>query len=479
MEKNNVIQELVEKFLEFENNSDVLKFHYQYRNMLIWPFIRVIVLNAILESNEKKGKEYNDDTTSNKIVTKILNYKWAQLFKINKNPLFCKKHSDILFLYAAVENVRDDSGKYYSRIHDDFVAMYDKTAIIERAEFFKHFYPKKYKTYESDSLEIVCSVTEKIVKLNKLDKIEIDNLFNYLKKTLPFKIDVRYWHLIRIVLERYAKNNKMIYQFYKKIFKNMQPKLVFVTEGCYGHHTACIIKVLKDLGIPCAEIQHGLVALSHCAYNFSDAIYKSEEYLEYMPDVFLTMGKYWMSQVRLPIKMEVLGNANFYRNKCKMNTQQAKEILILPSADTQAWVELVHFIGEQLSDKEITIKLHPLYKHQYETFSGLSRTLVNIKVYIDGNIYDYLNRAYVVIGDGTTVLYEAAALNKVVMVWNNTHSTYIDRQIGCWFDDKYELLELLKEPLAIANRGMIAPEDIFEYDIKINYLNFIKKYLDN
>lgn len=475
---NSSISEIIEKFLEFENKSNVLNYHYQYRNMLIWPFVRIIILNSIIKSN--CGGEYGfiDSAPQKMKRCKLFNYRWTQILKLKKNSVFCRKQKDIIFLYSALGNIKNNTGKYYNRIYDDFVEMYKNTAIIESAPLFQHFYPKKYETYESDSLDIICMFNEKFVNLSKADKIAIDTFINYLKLELPFQISDNYWRTIRLELERYAKNNKLIYRFYQKSFRNMQPKLVFIEEGCYGNHAACKIKVLKDMGIPCAEIQHGLVGLSHFAYNYSNIIYGSKEYKEYMPDVFLTMGKYWMECVRIPIKMEVLGSANFSRNRRTTSDEESTEgILVLPR-ETQPYLELVTFLGENLLDKKIIIKIHPLNRKQYDVFSKIEAS--NIKVYIGGNIYDYLKQVKVVIGDSSTVLYEAAAMKKTVMVWCNEKSrAYIDPKLGHWFNDKYELLGLLKEQLSIENKDMITPEDIFEYDIKTKYLNFIKKYLSD
>ncbi|MCM1261963.1 MAG: hypothetical protein NC313_04510 [Butyrivibrio sp.] len=470
-------KEIIEAFLEFENHSNVLNYHYKYQDMLMWPFVRIYVIDAIVRSNISEEAGYVDSAAQKKGIIKLFSYKWMQLFKIQKNPLFCRKHKDIIFFRSAVGSIKDDTGKYCDIVHDDFIALYDNTAIIEDAPFFRHFYPTKYKAYESDFLDIICMLNEKIARLNRADDVTINEFLNYLRTDLPFKIKEEHWRTLRIILERYAKNNKLIYEYYKRCFMNMQPRIVFVTQGCYGSHAACKIKVLHDLGIPCAEMQHGVVTLSHFAYNFSNVIYTSKEYLEYMPNVFLTFGRYWMNRVRLPIKMEVLGSANFYRNKCKMNEQQAKEILVLPSEDTQAWRDLIAFIGKSFPNKSVIVKIHPLYQMQYKIFEEIENEQNNVKAYINGNIYDYLTRAYVVIGDKTTVLYEAAALEKIVMIWNNAHSMHADSNLGYLFNDKYELIGLLKEISLVKHKCAIETKDIFVDDIKENYLKFIQKYL--
>ena len=468
---------MMEKFLEFENGSEVLDYRYQYHNMLIWPFIRSVIWNAIMESNEGEGSGLIDNAIQNMRRVKILSYRWLQLFRLKKNPLLCRKKKDIIFMYSATGSIKDDEGRYYNRVHDDFVALYDNTAIIESAPLFRHFYPKKYPAYESDSLDIICLFNEKLTRLSRADEAEINAFIDYLKAELPYEINEKYWRTIRVELERYAKNNKLIYWYYKKCFEHMSPRLVVVTQGCDGNHAACKIKVLKDMGIPCVEIQHGFVGLSHRAYNFSDKIYQSEEYKTYMPDVFLTMGKYWMDCIRIPIKKAVLGNANFCINKEKIkNNQQPQGILVLPTPDIQPWRDLVIYMGQCLPDKEIVIKVHPFYPKQYDYFKEID--MPNVRIGIEGNIYDYLQHAEVVIGDNSTVLYEAAALGRLVMIWNNNSArAYMDLRLGNWFNDAQELVALLRGQALNKEKSMVEPEDIFAYDIKANYLNFIKNYI--
>lgn len=468
--------ELLDKFLEFENSSSVLDYRYQYHNMLIWPFIRIVVLDAILKSYNGEEAGYPDSVEDNLGKSKILSYKWLHFFKFRKNALLCRKQKEILFLTNVGGNVKDDTGHYYDRIHDDLVALHDNTAIIESAPLFRHFYPRKYEVMESDFIDILCVFNEKFTRVNRIDQETIDAIIIYLKNNLPFRINEKCWRTVKTELERYAKNNRLIYQYYKKCFMNIQPKLVFVTQGCYGNHVACKIKVLKDLNISCVEIQHGLIGKAHFAYNYSNKIYQSEEYQTYMPDVFLAMGKYWMECVRIPIKMEVLGSVNFNRNRQEiLDGTKGEGILVLP-VDTQPYLDLVMFLGEKLPDEKIIVKIHPLFPKQYEIFSKIKAP--NIKVRIDGNIYSYLKQVNIVIGDNSTVLYEAAAVKKVVMVWRNAQSAaYTDPRLGHWFNDKYELLKLLQGQQIKESENMILPEDIFECDIKTNYLNFIKNYL--
>lgn len=478
------IREIFNKFLAFENTGHVLTFRYSYRNMLVWPFVRNAVWNAVYKSIYGDQAGLVDNTAQNMTKGRIRSYKWEQFFRISKNPLFSHQHTDILYLYHVLGNVKDENGVYYNRIYDDFVALHDSTAIIESAPLFRHFYPKKYKTFEADSIEILCAVHEKVSVLKRRDREMIDGFFAYLDGELPFEIRKPWRDVIRVELERYAKNMSLIYGYYRKVFMKHSPKLVFVAQGCDGSHMACKIKVLRDLGIPSAEIQHGLISERHFAYNYSQAIFDSTEYREYMPDYFLTFGHFWEQSIRLPVKTVVLGNANFNRNfnsapgaetgeVHKEISPKERNILILPS-DTEPYAELIGYIRAKLPDRKIFVKVHPTKTQQYETLKKLEDD--HVGVYIKENINDFFSQTEIVIGDGSTALYEAAALGRQVMIWDTERSASIHRAIGTWFRSKEDVVEVLRAEQS-ETEPEIKPEDIFARDSEERYRSFISKYV--
>lgn len=478
---NTSLSENFEKFLAFENSGKVLTFHYQYRDMPVWPFVRNVLWNCVYKIVYGENSGLLDSSAQNMKNGRLLSYKWMQFFKISANPLFSCKQTDVLYLYHVMGNVKDENGVYYNRIYDEFAALYDSTAIIESAPLFRHFYPKKYKTYEADAIEIICAFHEKLAPLGGQDRDMIERFLDYVKRDFPFRLEESHLRMIRIELERYAKNMKLIYEYYRKVFTRISPKLVFVAQACDGSHMACKIKVLRDMGIPSAEIQHGLISSEHFAYNYSQTVYDNEEYRGYLPDHFLTFGHFWERVMKLPVHKVVLGSANFNRN-FNTATQQDTDvnhksedgsILILPSI-LETYTELIRYLYDKLPDKKLFVKVHPTKIKQYEAFKELEND--RIGVYINENINYFFDRVAIVIGDDSTALYEAAALGKRVMIWDTDYSRVIDRAVGRRFADKEELMELLQADHADAAEE-IKPEDIFARDSDKRYRAFIAEYV--
>ncbi len=470
--------ELLEKFLQFENEGKVLSYFYSYKNMLIWPFVRNAVWNAVYKSVYGNDTGLLDMTAQGMTRGRLRSYKWSQFFRLHRNPLFGCGHKDILYLYHVIGNIQDQEGVYYNRIYDDFVGLYDNTAIIESAPLFHHFYPKKYETYDADFIEILCAFHEKIAPLGKQDRETVHRFLAYLKKELPFAVKAQCWQTIRTETERYAKNMRLIYGYYKLVFQRIMPKIVFVAQGCDGSHMACKLKVLRDLGIPSAEIQHGLISRAHFAYNYAPTVCHSTIYKEYMPDFMMLFGTFWKDLVRMPVQLEVLGSANFNRNfhaesREEENIEDRNSVLILPS-DLDRYMGLISYIHQELPEAKLYIKVHPTKKPQYDVLRKMENE--QIRVYIKENIYDFLKRTKFVIGDDSTVLYEAAAMGKKVFIWKSVHSASFDRRIGIWFSDQREVVRLLQNNCADVEMK-IAPEDIFARNSAERYRAFIAEYV--
>lgn len=472
------VRENYQKFLEFENQGEVLKYRYHYKNMLIWPFIRCIIWDAVLRSQKDfDNGDVNHSTAGLTGKDKLFAYQWKNFFSVSKNPLFGKKNIDIVFLYFSVGNIKDESGNYVNRIHDEFVSYHTNTAIIETDFFFRHLQPKKYLTYTSDFIDILNLFGEKILPLNKKDRETIAKLMNYLKSNIPFFIAPDEWNNIQTEMIRYAKTNRYIYSYYKLVFKRQRPKLVFVAQGCYGNHAACKLKLLSDMKIPTAEIQHGLVNRTHRAYNYSNSIFESTEYQEYMPGTFLTFGSFWKQAVRLPIETRVLGSANFGKNISSIKASEytgEMAVLILPSEDKD-WLELTKYVIRQLPQRQIIIKVHPRKEKHFFVYRELQSA--NIKVYMKENIYDFFAMTDCVVGDNTTVLYEAQALGKKVFVWDNERSkACIYEELGTWFETGEELVGLLKG-ITEVKKVSEPQEELFSLNMEKNYREYIKQFL--
>lgn len=472
------LQKDFEKFLDFENEGMVLEYRYQFRNMLVWPFIRSVVWNAVMKSVSNNKIGIVDNTFFKGKLPKLFYYNWFSIFDLKHNPFFINRKSNVLFLYNSLGNVLNAQGNYYNRIYDKFTSLYENTDIIENAPFYKHLEPRQKKVYYTDSIDIINLLAEKLIPVCEKDKRMIDNFLLFLKNELPFELSQQNWKNIEIELERYAKTNRFTYIFYYKLFRRIQPKVVIQGQGCDGNHMACKLKVLHDLKIITSELQHGLITRTHFAYNYSETIFNNKDYQTYMPDSLLTFGKYWENNMRIPIPVFAVGSANFNENIKNMgNLNSSKDTLLILPSDPRSYLQLVANIKSKLPHLKILIKVHPSKEEQINIFSTIVNE--NIKIFCKENIFSLFKQADLVIGDDSTALYEAFALGKKVYVWESEKSlSVVDKKIGQWFKEKEEIIELLEHSDLYGSHCEINPEDVFCPNLEENYSNFINRYIE-
>ena len=230
------------------------------------------------------------------------------------------------------------------------------------------------------------------------------------------------------------------------------------------------------MGIPVREIQHGLVTLSHVAYNYSEKIYNSREYREYLPDIFYTFGQFWGENIRIPIPSKVLGNANFSTNISgeDFKKREVKNRIFIALTDhAEPFVELLRYVlPALLDDYSIVIKTHPKDAHLKEEFTEFC-SYNNFSISNQGNIFDYIAEAEYVVSDYSTTLYEAAGCGKKVLVSRCKQAEwFIAETIGVWFDSPAEFLNMIQS--ASFKESTVKQQDyIFDSNWAENYRKII------
>ena len=138
------------------------------------------------------------------------------------------------------------------------------------------------------------------------------------------------------------------------------------------------------------------------------------------------------------------------------------------------FIEIIEDILKDLSPQYIvTLKLHPRIsgKEIYNNaFQGNDRVIVTQ----EGIIYDYLSVSKYIIGDTSTVLYEAAALEKKVFVIDTEMSReWMSKDFGIWIKDGKEFVEKMNREQE--NKNKYTSKDYFADNWEENYSNFLNE----
>lgn len=459
---------MLEKLLEFENSSKVLEYRYQYGNTLMWPFIRNFIFWDIcyMAANLQVGEERQPVPMLSSYETVMRN--------VAGNP-YLSTQKDIMFLYHGYGvNIQMENGKWYNRLFDCYAEKYPySTYMLEDASKlpYQNRCPRsvKYTDYINNRIQ------QKALNGQACDADQktCDEFVRYLEENIPFHLDYQFCKRIRQAVLNIAVLLPYYDSMYRKLFQNIRPKIVFIQSGCYGGIRSYVLKILNSLGIKSFEIQHGVIGQEICPYNYSDLLYYSEEFRQYLPYGIALWGKYWVGQIHAPVKKYVLGNPHF-TNEIKsydfIHEERSKRLLIIVSNIHKHYTRLLDELLPALSDDYcIELRLHPAFKgerrwyHKYERFS-------NFQIESEGTVYEALARCEFVTGDASTALWEAAAVGKKVLVYHSDYSDFYHfERLGPVYENAKQLIELMQN-----NQYKEFPDPIFSTDWENNYRRLLK-----
>lgn len=193
------------------------------------------------------------------------------------------------------------------------------------------------------------------------------------------------------------------------MLERMRPKIVFYDNGSYTYHGETL-GAMKDAGAYVVEPQHGWIGPSHAAYNFG-RVFDDPSLRRALPDEVLTFGNFWSESIRHPARLTAIGKPHLARQAAVAPPTRPKSILVVSSrADpdgTDAFVsDLLEAVGDEWS---ISFRPHPGERAETSRrYPRLSAT-PGITIETAPDVYESLKRTAVVIGEASTVLFEARA----------------------------------------------------------------------
>ncbi|WP_372967398.1 hypothetical protein [Microbacterium sp.] len=212
-----------------------------------------------------------------------------------------------------------------------------------------------------------------------------------------------------------------------RMLERVAPKVAFYDNGSYTYNGEQL-GLMKDAGIHVVEPQHGWIGPSHPAYNFG-RVFSRPELARAVPDELLTFGSFWSDSIRHPGVTTAIGKPHLERQAAASRSRTAKQVLVVSSrtdiASTDAFVvDLRAALGSEWS---VVFRPHPGERAEArERYPRLSR---DSGVAIDDHedVYESLKSASVVVGEASTVLFEARAFGCQVIA---RESAFAENVIG-------------------------------------------------
>lgn len=467
--------------LVIENNPKILDFRFEFDDILMWPFVR---FNLFMIPIFREYKLTNPSASKGKwfLTDKMLYLKKTVMNSPFKTGL--KTKYDILIFCSGITNVKKGN-KYFNRVSDYFAFINrDNTLLIEDSVRRKYYTPRVFPNIcYHDFINLEAYIKSNFVKLSRKDVITIKNLLKFLEQKFPYKLEKFDLDTIENILLRISKRLNIYCYLYNKLFDKFIPKVIFIEDASYGGRSY-ILKWAKARNIIIIEPQHGIVYKNHPAYNYGNAILNSYIYKEYLPDYFLTYGKYWSESINLPVKKIIIGNPNYSANIKTININDLKKdktkILIISSGTNADLIERIVLDMSSIVDNnkyEISFRLHPkelpMLKDRYSEIIAKD----TIKIDTERDVYLSLLDTDFVAGNFSTVLFEAIGICKSAFAIEHPITDFYDPDnIFKRFSNAEELINLVQRHNLDNNK--INKDYIWEPNWEVNYKNFMNGLFD-
>lgn len=465
----------IAKVRELEETAELLQFSVPETGALLWPLVRYAVFNQCLYQLGRQafGLEFARSPQPSKFS------KYGSFF--TTLPRFMRgwpaRAKIIIHHDNSHTNLKVWKGKPYCQYIEPFAESLSADTVL----FDNSSGPQSLSQDRAypvlgirHAIEIAAKYTRVKIKQSGMETVTafISFIRGRIQKLLNIELPESFYQEMKQQVFDYAFRYAVAeYNVYKKYLGKLRPQFLLINQALYGRYGHLML-LGKELGIATMDIQHGMIFTNHTNYTWGEQISANTLFTAQYPDYFLTYGTFWHAQMRLPGTRPVpIGNPWFSMQTAGLTCQPGSQPMIVLFALGAYYDEYIPFISKLKialpPDSRIAVRPHPLVDAQaYKIFRE-----PGIEVDTNKNIYESLNAASVVIGDVSTVLYEAAAIGKRVFSFIVEETKNAPMPFES-FSHPDELVEKLFSPdvgrLPQAQRNMF-----FAPDWEKNYKSFI------
>ena len=462
-------------FFLLESEAKILNFRCTKTNLIVWPLLREDFFNLVISKLYYKN-EFLSYNVKNNIFKKI--YSLINLLKIPiyfKNFFFSIKKKDILYIKTGDANLFLKNKIFDKNI--DYLISLNKKNYITLSRSSKHLFFKDYYDKEIYYLSNTETQIELISRFKNGNFKVSEDITNYLIKKIYniFQIKFNDEEIRRLKQINFIKINSIEkkLKYYNKLIKKIKPKIAIIECASYSQN-ALLNYTLHNSGIKIAEPQHGLISRGHENYNFSNLIKKSKEYRLFLPNDFLSYGNSWSKNLNVSYKKYNIGNP--HRSQNQVFKKKIKKILFISDGINIGM--LTDFAKKtllQLNGKyEVYIRPHPLEK----IFVNEKKNVFydNINIDYEENIYKSLSDAKVIVGEMSTVHYDALNIVPKIFIIRSKKSKFAIPNHP--FQEIKNVKDLVKEVNKNENKNIkVNQKDYFENNWKKNFKKYLRENL--
>lgn len=449
-------------FLGLEKKYNLLE--YKLEGLEIWQCIRCSLFDHIIS-------EQNHFHTAHSLITKKDALKFVPKMILNsvfKSPFYTKKNIETIIIENARKITLDINGEMvdidpYTHY---FIEKYpNEYEVFEEMYLFEH----QKSLYSTNRFLDLFSLYNFFIGKRKRVTISEDDMLLLNKINDEFKSNLR----VDINLIEYIKKNfkryHSQYSFYKKLFKKIQPKQLYLV--C-SYSKGGLIKAAKENNIIVKEFQHGFLNSFHLGYHYPYLVDKDS--LVTFPDKLLIFGKFWSDITEFPISKENIimygyPYLNAQVNKGVFKKKRNKIIFISQGTIGKELSIFFYKVAKELTNYSFIYKIHPGEKLGWkEDYPDLVKAtlLDNVEVRENSNIYEDFSESFVQVGVYSTALFEGIAFDCKTILVSMPGIEYMNDLIGTNYVKLVSDVEEFRQALLLSNNNnmSLSKEYFFSQD---------------
>lgn len=403
----NSMKDTRDSFLQIERKYGLLD--YRIEGLEIWQCIRNALFNQIISIQ-------NGFHTAHASMTKKERLRFIPQMIFNsifKNPFFTKKNIETIF-YENSRKVKVQQDETIVSI-DPYTHYYIE-GYKKEYEVFEdmYLYNHEKSLYSTNRYLDIFSFYHFFIgkrKKNKLSTADI-SFINQVNREINDKLntDIDLLTEIKVGLINYRSQ----YLFYKKLFKKIKPKQLYLVCS-YGK--GGLIKAAKENNVTVIEFQHGFINSYHMGYHFPT--YEKKDSLVTFPNQLYLFGQFWADYTSFPItdKNLIMHGYPYLLDQIKKTTilkNRKKIIFISQGTIGKELSKFFYEVAKKLPDYQFIYKLHPGEIYNWESNYPLlirAQTLDNVEIREKSNIYEDFSESMIQVGVYSTALFEGIAFN--------------------------------------------------------------------
>lgn len=460
------------EIFNIENDRRILDF-CTYDDVPIWMIGRWYLLHDVVGG---KLMNYSSPESFRRVNKKM----FSSVIKTICHNFFVSnsKRGASIYLYSTNRKTIVN-GKFYNRYIDPlYILFQEKSFVIEQALIdWEWPYPRTSEKVIFDSIaRLIGEIKGRTVKNHDYDETMKMLLFfnERLFSSTGIKLSnqelddaSRYIAKLIIVMRNQAA-------WVKKQLTNETKVVISVGAGFPYYYF--LNRMLKEKNVVSVELQHGYITKNNIMYNYANEIVSDNRVVEGLPNYMLTYGSWWNDQMNIPVNKISIGNP--YHSICVKNIhhvpEENREIVVIGIGEnTLDYIRLTEHI--RLKFGQFNVKFRP---HPGEMDAALSCVVDEYKnVRIDKNIdiYETLSQTSIIIGEVSTVLFEAIGIVNRILLWNTDYTkTYLPDHPFESFETIEHLDDLLEKK---QKQNYVLQEDIWDDNWENNYKSFIGKII--